>query len=57
MFRIDIYVKYLSVSSTDRPTGRSFIVICLKTPLPSMMKSPYDKCRQRKARGKQKSLT
>jgi hypothetical protein len=28
------------VSSTSRPTGRSFIVLCLKTPLPSMMNSP-----------------
>lgn len=28
------------VSSTDLPTGRSFMVICLRTPLSSMMKSP-----------------
>ena len=30
----------LKVSSTSLPTGRSLIVICLKTPLGSIMKSP-----------------
>ncbi len=29
-----------SVSSTERPTGRSFTVICLKFPLSSMMNKP-----------------
>lgn len=29
-----------NVSSTDLPTGRSFMVICLRMPLSSMMKRP-----------------
>ncbi len=35
-----------NVSSTDRPTGRSFIVICLRTPLSSMMKRPLNSTKQ-----------
>lgn len=33
------------VSSTERPTGRSFTVICLRIPLLSMIKSPLKKQR------------
>lgn len=32
----------LKVSSTERPTGKSFIVICLKIPLWSIIKSPLN---------------
>jgi hypothetical protein len=33
----------LRVSSTDRPTGKSFIVICLNVPFVSMMNNPLFK--------------